>query len=154
MSFNKIRASEKTTKMFPILKKRTGLTPNILCRMAICLSITDPAIPTSKVDDERGQEFSRYTLLGEWDPFFIAILKERLIQDGLDPDNDLMPQFKAHLNRGVAMLFVRIKDLSDIRDLVLPRKKGENYADKRTLTRKSNNSTTNVGSENYGLDRS
>ncbi|MFI5422341.1 MAG: DndE family protein [Nitrososphaerales archaeon] len=66
MSFNKLHVSGKATAYFPMLKGRTGLTPNILCRMALCLSIADPSMPNPKLEDEKGQEFSRYTLLGEW----------------------------------------------------------------------------------------
>jgi DNA sulfur modification protein DndE len=97
---------------------KTGLTPNIICRMGLCLSIAEPTLPDTKMDDDKGQEFSRYTLLGEWDPFFISILRERLIQDKLDPEKELLVQFKAHLNRGIMMLQSRIKDLSDIHDLL------------------------------------
>ena len=97
---------------------KTGLTPNIICRMGLCLSIAEPSLPDTKMDDEKGQEFSRYTLLGEWDPFFISILRERLIHDKLDPEKELMGQFKAHLNRGIMMLQSRIKDLCDIHDLL------------------------------------
>ena len=118
MSFNKIHASQHVTKLFPLLKAKTSLTPNIICRLALCLSLSDSSIPNGKLDDDKGQEFSRYTLLGEWDAFFIALLRERLIHDELDPDKDLMPQFKAHLNRGVMMLFSRIKDLNDLYDLI------------------------------------
>lgn len=125
MSFNKLHVSQHVTKLFPSLKAKTSLTPNILCRMALCLSLSDPSIPNGKLDDEKGQEFSRYTLLGEWDAFFIALLRERLIHDGLDPDKDLMPQFKAHLNRGVIMLFSRVKDLSDVYDLIPSKLTGE-----------------------------
>jgi DNA sulfur modification protein DndE len=118
MSFNKLHVSERATKCFPSLKGKTGLTPNILCRMALCLSIVDPSRPNPRLDDEKGMEFSRYTLLGEWDAFFIALLRERLIHDGLDPEEDLMPQFKAHLNRGIVMLFSRVKTLTDVYDLI------------------------------------
>jgi DNA sulfur modification protein DndE len=117
-SFNKLHASSRATKYLPFLKMKTGLTPNIVCRMGLCLSISEPSLPDTKMDDDKGQEFSRYTLLGEWDPFFISILRERLIQDNLDPEKDLMMQFKAHLNRGIMMLQSRIKDLSDIHDLL------------------------------------
>ena len=86
--------------------------------MAICLSIADPTIPNTKLHDEKGQEFSRYTLLGEWDAFFMALLRERLIHDGLDPEKDLLTQFKAHVNRGISMLFSRVKSLDDIYELV------------------------------------
>ena len=103
---------------------RTGLTPNIVCRLALCLSIADPTLPNTKLEDEKGQEFSRYTLLGEWDSFFISILRERLIHDKLDPEKDLMPQFKAHINRGVLALTARVRDLSDICEL-LPNQESE-----------------------------
>lgn len=119
MSFSKLHVSIKTTGQFSQLKGRTGLTPNILSRMALCLSIADPSIPNSSLDDEKGQEFSRYTLLGEWDSFFIALLKERLIHDGVDPEKEIIAHFKAHLNRGVSMLYSRVKSLDDIHDLVV-----------------------------------
>jgi DNA sulfur modification protein DndE len=118
MSFNKLHISSTTTKYLPFLKMKTGLTPNIVCRMGLCLSIAEPSLPDTKMDDDKGQEFSRYTLLGEWDPFFISILRERLIQDNLDPEKDLLVQFKAHINRGIMILQSRIKDLSDIHDLL------------------------------------
>ncbi len=118
MSFNRLSVSNRATSYFQILKGRTGLTPNILCRMALCLSIADSSIPNPKLEDEKGQEFNRYTLLGEWDALFISILRERLIHDGLDADKELMSQFKAHLNRGIIMLFSRVKSLDDIYDLI------------------------------------
>lgn len=141
MSFNKIRVSSKATMLFSHLKGRTGgLTPNILSRMALCLSIADSSRPNPKLDDEKGQEFSRYTLLGEYDAFFIALLRERLIQDGLDPEKDLMPQFKAHLNRGVAMLFSRVKDLNDIYDLIPHSLTGEKGVRKQPRGQKESDS--------------
>jgi DNA sulfur modification protein DndE len=97
-----------------MLKGRTGLTPNILCRIGLCLSLSDPSIPDPLVYDEGGQEFNRYTLTGEWDTFFIALIKERLLQDGLDVEQDLLPQFKAHLNRGAIELFDKVKGLADL----------------------------------------
>ena len=118
MSFNKIRVSANVTKILSIIKGRTGLTPNIICRMALCLSISDPALPSMKITDSLGQEFNRYTLLGEMDPFFISILKERLVKDRLDPEKELINQFRAHLERGVVMTYARIKDLTDIYDLI------------------------------------
>jgi DNA sulfur modification protein DndE len=101
-----------------MLKGRTGLTPNILCRIGFCLSLSDPAIPNPNEYDENGQEFNRYTLTGEWDRFFIALLKERLLKDGLEIEKNLLPQFKAHLNRGAIALFDKVKDLGDLYELL------------------------------------
>jgi DNA sulfur modification protein DndE len=101
-----------------MLKGRTGLTPNILCRIGFCLSLGDPSIPNPANYDEEGQEFNRYTLTGEWDKLFIALLKERLLKDGLDINKDLLPQFRAHLNRGAITLFDKAKDLGDLCELL------------------------------------
>ena len=118
MSFNKIRVSLPVTKILSLIKGNTGLTPNIICRIALCLSISDPSLPSSKIPDSSGQEFNRFTLLGEMDSFFISILKERLMNDKLNPESDLLNQFRAHLERGIIMTHSRIKDLSDIYDLI------------------------------------
>lgn len=121
MSFNRVRISKRATVRLSMLKGRTGLTPNILCRIGFCLSLSDPSIPNPGDYDEEGQEFNRYTLTGKWDKFFIALLKERLLKDGLDIQRDLLPQFKAHLNRGAIVLFDKVKDLGDLYE-VLPSK--------------------------------
>jgi DNA sulfur modification protein DndE len=118
MSFNRIRISKSATVRLSMLKGRTGLTPNILCRIGFCLSLGDPSVPNPENYDEEGQEFNRYTLTGEWDKFFIALLKERLLKDGLDINKDLLPQFRAHLNRGAITLFDKAKDLGDLCELL------------------------------------
>ena len=42
--------------------------------------------------------------MGEWDSLIVALLKERNAADGLDLDDDnLIKQFRAHLNRGVGV---------------------------------------------------
>lgn len=114
MSFNRISVSKDATIRLRMLKGRTGLTPNILCRIAFCHSLKDPKIPDPAHYDSEGQEFNRFTLTGEWDSLFIALLKERLILDAIDPETDLFPQFRAHLNRGLISTFNRVKDLGDL----------------------------------------
>ena len=116
--FYRLRISEKATFRLNQLKGRTGLTPNILCRIAICYSLNDPSVPNPAEYDERGQELNRYTLTGEWDTFFIALVKERCIYDKLDPEKDLYDQLRAHLNRGVFGIFPQIKGLGDFQILL------------------------------------
>lgn len=136
MSFTRIRISQDASTRLTLLKTRTGLTPNILSRLGFCLSLNESGVPNPAIYDEDGQEFNRYTLTGEWDLFFIALLKERLAKDGLDSTNDLLPQFKAHLNRGVLSLYLRVKSLVDLYDL-LPTESGVK-ANERDLARGSN----------------
>lgn len=119
MAFNRIYVNEDVDQRLRNLKARTGLTPNLLCRLGFCLSLAEPGIPDLELyNNGQAREFNRYTLTGQWDTFFFALLRERLVQDGLDPEKDLEAQFKAHLSRGVLMLYQRLKGLDDLADLV------------------------------------
>jgi DNA sulfur modification protein DndE len=110
--------SKGATVRLQQLKGRTGITPNILLRIAFCYSLNDQKIPNPDEYDEEGQELNRWTLTGEWDSFFIALMKERCKYDGLNSDDEFFPQFRAHLNRGVYGIFSRMKDLSDMQYLL------------------------------------
>jgi DNA sulfur modification protein DndE len=102
------------------LKARTGLTPNLLCRIGFCLSLVEPTVPDPKLYSEgQAREFNRFTLTGQWDPLFFAMLRERLAQDGLDPAKHLEVQFKAHLSRGILRLYERLKSVTDLADIVV-----------------------------------
>ncbi len=119
MALNRIYVGEEVDLRLRTLKARTGLTPNLLCRLGFCLSLAEPGIPDPQLyADGHAREFNRYTLTGQWDPFFFALLRERLVQDGLDLETDLETQFKAHLSRGVLLLYQRLKSLEDLADLV------------------------------------
>ncbi len=83
----------------------------------------EPGIPKPEDYPTDGSEFNRYTLMGEWDPLIVALLKERCAADGLPLDNDsLVKQFRAHLNRGVELLYARVRGVSDLAGL-LPEKR-------------------------------
>jgi DNA sulfur modification protein DndE len=84
-----------------------------LSRIGFCLSLNEPAIPNPEAYPEEDREFNRYTLLGEWDELFVALLRQRVSNDGLSPE-DLEEQFRAHLNRGVISLSKNCKEVGDI----------------------------------------
>ncbi len=119
MTLNRIYVSDEIDLRLRNLKARTGLTPNLLCRLGFCLSLAEPGIPDSQLyADGQAREFNRYTLTGQWDLFFFSLLRERLAQDGMDVEAELETQFKAHLSRGVLLLYQRLKTLADVGDLV------------------------------------
>ena len=118
MELNKIKISKDATQKLRLLKARTGLTPNILCRIGFCLSLNEPGTPDSNKQPEDGMEFNRYTLTGQYDILFLSLLKERCTQERFFEDYDLKEQFLAHLNRGVFLLSNRIKQLSDLNKLI------------------------------------
>ncbi len=120
MKLNRLRISEQVSRYLSILKGRTGLTPNILCRIGFCLSLNDPTIPS--FDDfptDTEKEIDRHTLTGPWDRLFVALIKERCYQDNLSlNDETLAAQFRAHVNRGVLLLYKRVRTLNDLAQLM------------------------------------
>jgi DNA sulfur modification protein DndE len=116
--FNRIQISTDATNRLQMLKGKTGLTPNYLCRIGLCYSLNEPRPPNPEEYNNDGQTFNRYTLLGEHDALYMALLKERLIQEGKDPEENLYDEFVAHLNRGVIRVHGNITDLSDFQALV------------------------------------
>lgn len=124
MKLSRLRVCREVDQRLIHLKGRTGLTPNLLCRLGFCVSLNDPTVPDPNAyppDSER--EINRYTLTGEWDMLFVAMLKERCIYDGLDIDQQLEEQFRAHVNRGVLILYNRLKSINDLANL-LPKQTG------------------------------
>lgn len=119
MSFSRIYVGKDVDFRLRNLKARTGLTPNLLCRLGFCVSLVEPGIPDPELySDGQAREFNRYTLTGQWDLFFFSLLRERLAQDGLDPVVNLETQFRAHLSRGVTLLYQRLKNIQDLPELV------------------------------------
>lgn len=118
MAFSRLYVSEEIDNKLRVLKMRTGLLPNLLCRMGFCLSLSEPGVPDVQLySDTQAREFNRYTLTGQYDLFFFSLLRERLAEDDLDPEVFLEPQFKAHLSRGVGLLHQRIKSVTDIESI-------------------------------------
>lgn len=122
MKLNRLRVCTEVSNRLSHLKARTGLTPNILCRIGFCLSLNDPTVPNpDEYPPDSDREIDRHTLTGQWDEFFVCLTKERCLQDGLGTDDDVLAaQFRAHVNRGVLLLFKRIRNLADIA-MLLPR---------------------------------
>lgn len=118
MNSSRLRVCEEADLRLRILKARTGLTPNILCRLGFCLSLNDPTPPDpSQYPEDGPREINRYTLTGSWDSLFEALLKERCYRDGFE-DEDLDNQFRAHVNRGVLAMYKQVRDLNDLRRML------------------------------------
>ena len=123
MQFSRYKFSSRTQSLFGMLKNRTGLSINILARYAFCLSLKDPSIPNPDEFDEKGMEILPSVLFGEHENIYMALMLDRLKKDKLDPELYLQKMTRAHLNRGSAMLFPRINDLTDFIDIIKQEKK-------------------------------
>jgi DNA sulfur modification protein DndE len=117
MKLGQIKYEEGASIKLKALKARTGLTPNILSRIAFCMSVEDgtPFNPDAfPADSDR--IIDRQVLLGPWDSLFVALMKERMHQDGEDPNDEELAGllFRAHVHRGIHLLFKRVRDVSDL----------------------------------------
>lgn len=118
MQFTRIWVGQQTDGQLRNLT-RLGIRPNLICRLAFCLSLREPDTPDlSLYDDGQVREFNRSTLLGQWDPLFVCLLKEYQRSHALDPECDLEDHFRAHISRGVRLMSTRLSKLSDIGDLL------------------------------------
>jgi DNA sulfur modification protein DndE len=117
VKITRLRFTKEASNRLRFAAGKTGLTPNLLCRLGFCLSLGEPAIPNPADYPEEEREFNRYTLLGEYDPLFVALLKERCRKDGVNLE--LLPDyFRAHMNRGATLLQHRVKSVADLAELV------------------------------------
>ena len=118
MRLGRLKMSYRSQNLLAQLKGRTGLTPNITGRFAICLSLNDPSIPNPEEYDEKGSEIHQSVLFGDYEGIFTALMVMRLKRDGLDPEIYMNRMMRAHFNRGTIALFARIHDLSDFAEMI------------------------------------
>lgn len=117
MKLTRLRLTTEASNRIRFLAGKTGLTPNLLCRIGFCLSLAEPTIPNPENYPEEEREFNRYTLLGEYDALFVALLVERCLNDKIDLDK-LSDYFRAHMNRGVVLLQQKTRSIADFASLI------------------------------------
>ena len=118
MDFKRIKLSQSSTKKLQLFKARTGLTPNIACRIALGLSLSRKNRPSLELyTEETGQEINRYTLLGEHDLILVALFKQWCYENEIE-EQKYYDYFIAHINNGVELLVNRVKGLEDFASLI------------------------------------
>ena len=118
LRFNRVKMSYRSQNLLAQIKSKTGLTPNIVGRFAICISLNDPSPPNPDEFDEKGSEIHPSILFGEYEDVFMALMIQRLKREGLDPQKYLNKMVRAHFNRGAIALFARIHDISDLAHII------------------------------------
>jgi DNA sulfur modification protein DndE len=72
----RVRISKGATETLKLLKARTGLTPNITCRIALILSLENGPRGGEREVDQTGSEFNAPTLYGEFGNLFDCLIRE------------------------------------------------------------------------------
>ena len=117
--FTKLRLSEEGTKMVKTLQTRTGITPNIMCRFALCYAINKEKISEFVQVDDNGMEINSHTLFGELSSMYEALIREKCIELKLDPEKDFFKLLKNYTHSGITSLYARVKGLEDFENLLI-----------------------------------
>lgn len=124
MVIKQIRLSSEAKEKLSRLKGKTGIKNwNILCRWALCYSLSENTIPTDiAINSDSNLEMSWFTFAGEYSEIYEAIMKAWCIKMGFSADGyTLSKYFRLHLERGIAHLSGTnfIKSLDDLLALAL-----------------------------------
>lgn len=100
-----IRLSEKQKNQLIFLKKKTGIENwNVLCRWALCLSLSDTTLPPKEdIPSDSNVEMTWKTFAGEWEEIYLALLKQAFSQHQ-NKGISFHLFFKLHLSRGISLL--------------------------------------------------
>lgn len=107
---NRVRISKRATDLLKQIKAKTGVTPNILCRIALTLSLEENHKANPDGTDLNGSEFNLPTLLGDSDSLYEALIRET--HGNLGPKEALLI-LAAHIDNGVDKL-KRVKSVGDL----------------------------------------
>ncbi|MEM7555188.1 MAG: DNA sulfur modification protein DndE [Cyanobacteria bacterium P01_A01_bin.84] len=118
----RIRISQTAKDQLTKLKRQTKIDQwNILCRWALCRSLSEPTQPSSTpINQYSNVEMTWRVFGGEIADMLLLALKQRCYNDGLGTDKEtLMTQFRLHLHRGIGYLAgdPNIKKIEDLIEL-------------------------------------
>tara|TARA_R110001599_G_scaffold261569_1_gene461990 strand:+ start:10289 stop:10666 length:378 start_codon:yes stop_codon:yes gene_type:complete len=120
MHISKVKISAEASGKLKIAAQRSGLTPNLLCRLAMMSSFEAGPLSHLQMDLKDGQEFNAYTLFGANQAIYLDLLKYVEIGKGKADltDEDLLERLKLHIDRGIKQITVRIKSPADVAGLL------------------------------------
>ncbi len=100
------------------LQSKTKLTPNVLSRLAISLSLRDNENIDNFDEDNNGLEFNRHTLTGDFDLIFKVLISQHCGKQ-LSDEEYFPVYFKKHLDRGAKMLYSEYKYTGNYEKFIL-----------------------------------
>lgn len=98
----RLKTSKEAAERLSSLQSATGLTWNILSRIAVSLSLRDPSLP-KLVENKSGIDIPRSAMTGENDYIYKALIRQHARRN--ITDEEYFPDlFNAHLDRGIILL--------------------------------------------------
>ena len=116
---NKIKISKEASELLDHLSNKLDLRRNIICRMAIGRSLDEKeSVKEFNPKNNVGYEFNRYTLTGEYDDIFKALI----IQHEMKKLNDTQyfsKYLRNHIERGINLLYAEYERINSPIDFLV-----------------------------------
>lgn len=109
---NRIHISKYASDTLKQIRSRTGVTPNILCRMALTLSLDEGHEPNPDNIDATGLEFNLTTLFGDAVLVYESLLKQA---HGNLSSKEAQQMLAGHIDNGIG----KIKHAKNVSDLLI-----------------------------------
>jgi len=101
----RLRLSKDASNKLNLLSIKLGLRRNIICRIAIGRSLDEKdSVRDLDIEDGSGFELNRYTITGEQDALFIALVNQHE-KKRLNDFEYFLKYLRNHIERGVSLLF-------------------------------------------------
>ena len=101
------------------LSKKLGIRRNIVCRLAVGRSFAElNSVKDFKPKDSSGFEFNRYTLTGESDDIFKALIIQHERRK-LTDDQYFLKFLRNHIERGIELLYDEYKRVNSPVDFLV-----------------------------------
>ncbi|MGG3563168.1 DNA sulfur modification protein DndE [Neobacillus rhizosphaerae] len=98
----RLKTSKDTGEKLVSLQATTGLTWNILSRIAVSLSLRELSMP-DLVENKSGVDIHRNAMTGEHDYIYKALIRQHA-QRNISDEEYFPDLFNAHLERGIVLL--------------------------------------------------
>lgn len=100
---SKMKLPSESTQELDALSSSLRLRRNIICRMALGISLSDEEPPEIEELDSNGQEFNKPTILGTDEQVVYALVTQHFGQR-IDPDEFFSTYVRAEIIRGLDIL--------------------------------------------------
>ena len=114
MLHNRVRLSQTASGRLDRVSKRLGIRKNLLCRVALLLSLEKGEIDLQDKIETDGLEFNLSTLFGSFTGVFVDMIN--IVQP--DSSDDTWANYaNIHIERGADFLQTNIKNTEDLSSL-------------------------------------
>jgi len=115
----KLKISKEGSEYLDYLSNKLNLRRNIICRLAVGRSLDElKSVKDFRPKNSSGFEFNRYTLTGEFDEIFKALINQHEGRK-LTDDQYFSSFLRNHIERGVVLLYEEYEKINSPVDFLV-----------------------------------